>query len=109
MTDIRHRPIYFLLGLIVGILLGGVIGVVTALWFAPQSGKQTQRLVRKQGEAFKHRADKAASHVYEQIEDTVAQATDQVETLGHAGEQFLDNQVERVNQATASVKKAVSG
>ena len=108
MEQVQHRPNYFLPGLVVGALLGGVLGGLLALWFAPQSGKQTQKLVRKQGEALKHQADKAASHVYEQIEDTAAQAVDQVETLRHEGEQFLNDQVERINQATSSVKKAVS-
>ena len=108
MEDVQHRPLYFLLGLVVGTLLGGVIGGVTALWLAPQSGKQTQKLVRQQGKALKQRADKAVANVYEQIEDTAAQAVDQVETLRHDGEQFLNDGVERINQATASVKKAVS-
>lgn len=108
MKDSQHRSIDFLLGFVVGTLLGGAIGGMLALWFAPQSGKQTQTLVRKQGKALKHQADKAASHVYEQIEDTAAQAVDQVETLRHEGEQFLNDQVERMNQATSSVKKAVS-
>jgi gas vesicle protein len=108
MEDIHHRSNYFLPGLVIGFLLGGVVGGVIALWFAPQSGKQTQKLVRKQGEALKHQADKAASHVVEQFEDSAAQAVNQVETLRHEGEQFLNDQVERVNQATSSVKKAVS-
>jgi gas vesicle protein len=108
MENVQHRPIYFLLGLVVGTLLGGVIGVVTALWFAPQSGKQTQKLVREQGEALKHQADKAVSHVVEQIEDSAADAVDQVETLRHEGVKFLNDRVERINQATSSVKKAVS-
>ena len=108
MEDVQHRPNYFLPGLVVGTLLGAVLGALLALWFAPQSGKQTQTLVRKQGKALKHQADKAASHAFEQIEDTAAQAVDQVETLRHEGEQFLNDQVERMNQATASVKKVLS-
>ena len=108
MEQVQHRRNYFLPGLIVGTLLGGVLGGLLALWFAPQSGKQTQKLVRKQGKALKHQADQAASQVYEQIEDTAAQAVDQVETLRHEGEQLLNDRVERINQATASVKKAVS-
>ena len=108
MEDVQHRPLYFLLGLVVGTLLGGVIGGVTALWLAPLSGQQTQKLVRKQGKALKQQADQAVANVYEQIEDTAAQAVDQVETLRHDGEQFLNDGVERINQATASVKKAVS-
>jgi gas vesicle protein len=108
MENVQHRPIYFLFGLVVGTLLGGIIGGVTALWLAPQSGQQTQKLVRKQGEALKYQADKAVSHVVEQFEDSAAQAVDQVETLRHEGEKFLNDRVERINQATSSVKKAVS-
>lgn len=108
MKNVQHRPNHFLPGLVVGTLLGGVVGGLLALWFAPQSGKQTQKLVRKQGEALMNQVDKAASHVVEQIEDTAAQVVDQAETLRHEGEQFLNDRVERINQATSSVKKAVS-
>jgi gas vesicle protein len=109
MKNVQHRPLYFLFGLVVGTLFGGVLGGLTALWLTPQSGKQTQKLVRKQGEALKHQADKAASHVVEQIEETATQAVDQVETLRHDAEQLITDRVEHVNQATKSVKKAVSG
>jgi gas vesicle protein len=104
MEDVQHRPNYFLPGLIVGTLLGGVIAGLTALWLAPQSGKQTQKLVRKQGKTLKHEADKAVSHVVEQFEETAAQAVNQVEMLRHEGEQFLNDWVERINQAILSVK-----
>jgi gas vesicle protein len=84
-----------------------VIGGVKALWFAPQSGKQLQTLVHKQGKALKHQADEATSHVYEQIEDTAAQAAEQVEPLRQDGEQLLNDRVEMINQAALSVKKSM--
>jgi gas vesicle protein len=108
MKHVQHRLLYFLFGLVVGTVFGGLLGGLTALWVAPQSGSQTQKLVRQQGKALKQQAEKTASQVYEQIEDTAAGAVDQVERLRHEGEQFLDDRVERINQATASVKKAVS-
>ena len=63
MKHFQHRLLYFLLGLALGILLGGVLGGVTALWLAPQTGKQTQTLVRRQGKALKRQAGKTVSLV----------------------------------------------
>lgn len=88
-------------------MLGGVIGGMIALLFAPQSGKQLQTLVHKQGKALKHQADEAASHVVEQLEDTVAQTAEQVQMLRHDGEQFPNDRVEMINQAALSAKKSV--
>jgi gas vesicle protein len=86
-----------------------VTGGIAALWLAPQSGKQTQKLVHKQGEALKHQADKAVSQVVEQIEESATQAVDHVEALRHDAEQLINDRVDHINQAATSVKKAVSG
>ncbi|MFZ4657304.1 MAG: YtxH domain-containing protein [Caldilineaceae bacterium] len=107
MEQTQHRADYFLPGLAIGTLLGGAIGGLAALWLAPQSGKQLQTLMHKQGKTLKHQADKATSHVVEQIEDTVAQTAEQVQTLRHDGEQFLNDRVEMINQAALSAKKSV--
>jgi gas vesicle protein len=108
MGQTSHRPDYFLPGLAVGTLLGGVIGGLTALWFTPQSGKQLQTLMHKQGKALKHQAGEVTAHLYGQIEDSTAQAVEQVATLRQDGEQLLNDQVERINAAASSVKKSVS-
>jgi gas vesicle protein len=108
MENIHQRPHYFLSRFVMGILLGGVIGAVVALWLVSQSGKQTQTRIRQQGETLKRQADKRASRVYEQIEETATEAVDQVERLRHKGEQLLDDQVESISLATASVKDAIS-
>jgi gas vesicle protein len=94
--------------LVIGTLVGTAIGGLTALWFAPQSGKQLQTLVRKQGKALKQQADEVTAHVYEQIEDGATQATEQVKVLRQESEQFLNDQVDLLNQAAVSVKKSVS-
>jgi gas vesicle protein len=63
MENIQHRTSYFLLGMVVGTLFGGMLGGLVALWLAPQSGKQLQKRVRKQGKALKRQADDALAHV----------------------------------------------
>ena len=65
MEHAQHRSGYFLLGMIVGTLFGGMIGGLIALWFAPQTGKQLQTRVHKQGKALKHQADEAIAHISE--------------------------------------------
>ena len=111
MQQALDRPNYFLPGLVVGSLFGGVIGGLVALWLAPQSGHQLQTLVNKQvhkqGKALKHQADAATSQLYGQFDDTVIQAAEQVETLRKDGERFLNHQVEILNQAAMSAKKSL--
>lgn len=111
MQQTVDRPNYFLPGLVVGSLFGGVIGGLIALWLAPQSGKQLQTLVNKQvhkhGKALKHQADEATSQLHGQFDDTVTQAAEQVETLRKDGEQFLNHQVEMLNQAALLAKKSL--
>jgi hypothetical protein len=61
----QHRSAYFLLGMVVGTLFGGMIGGLMALWLAPQTGKQLQTRVQKQGKALKRQADEAIAHLSE--------------------------------------------
>ena len=107
MKNIQYKPNYFLPGLVLGTLFGAVIGGLIALWFAPQSGKKLQTLVRKQGKTLKHHADETTAHLVEQVEDRAAQAAEQVETLRHDGEQFLNDRVDLIRQAAVSAKKSV--
>lgn len=107
MKNIQHKPNYFLPGLVLGTLFGAVIGGLIALWFAPQSGKQLQTLVRKQGKTLKHQADKTTARLIEQVEERATQAAEQVETLRHDGEQFLNDQVDLIRQTAVSAKKSV--
>jgi len=48
----REHPTSFLLGLI----LGGVIGTVLGILYAPQSGEKTRKLIAKKFEETKKRA-----------------------------------------------------
>jgi gas vesicle protein len=94
-----------------GILLGGVIGAVTMLLFAPRSGEETRAEIRD-------RAIELRDRTTETVKDTVTQAKskayelkdnvwDKADEFKQRGQQALNQQLDRVSQAAETGKKKV--
>lgn len=108
----RTRPVKPILG---GFLVGSVIGVATALLFAPRSGEETRAEIRdravelrdRTSETVKDTVSQAKSKAYEikdTVTDTVREKTDQIKQRGkHAVNRTLDD----VEQAAETGKKRV--
>src|SRR6266487_888833 len=91
-----------------GFLVGSVIGVATALLFAPRSGEETRAGIRD-------KAVELRDHTTDTVKDTVSQAKskayeikdnvwDKGEELKQRGKQALGQQLDRVSH-TAEVEK----
>jgi gas vesicle protein len=114
MTTVHHRtrPVKPILG---GFLVGSVIGVATALLFAPRSGEETRAEIRdkavelrdRTSETVKDTVSQAKSKAYEikdTVTDTVREKTDQIKQRGkHTINRTLDD----VEQAAETGKKRV--
>src|SRR5215211_2665919 len=105
----RTRPVKPILG---GFLVGSVIGVATALLFAPRSGVETRAGIRDKAvdlrdrttETVKDTVSQAKSKAYE-LKDTVIE---KAEGLKQRGKQTVNQQLDNVSQAAETGKKKVS-
>jgi gas vesicle protein len=105
----RTRPVKPILG---GFLVGSVIGVATALLFAPRSGEETRAELRdkavdlrdRTSETVKDTVSQAKTRAYE-LKDTVVERAEQMK---QRGKQTVNQQLDNVSQAAETGKKTVS-
>ena len=93
--DADHENDGFGAGLLLGSLIGALIGAGLALWYAPQTGKRTQHVVRTEASRLQKRANK-------QVHNLADQAADKFEELQDQGREIVD---ENVNRATGAVNR----
>lgn len=101
----RIRPVKHIAG---GFLVGSVIGVATALLFAPRSGEETRSEIRDKAvelrdrttDTVKDTVSQAKSKAYE-LKDNVLEKADE---LKQRGKQTVSKQFDRVSN-TAEVGK----
>lgn len=102
----RARPV------IGGFLVGSVIGVATALLFAPRSGEETRAEIRDRAVELRDRTtdtvnqtvSQAKTKAYE-IKDTVQQKAQEVK---ERGKQTVTHQLDRASEALDNGKKKAS-
>jgi gas vesicle protein len=108
----RNRPVKPILG---GFLVGSVIGVATALLFAPRSGEETRAEIRdraaeirdRTSEGVKDTVSQARSRAYE-IKDTVTDTVrEKAEELKQRGKHIISRQLDHVSEAAENGKKKV--
>jgi len=62
---------------IFGFLLGGLVGAVLSLAYAPQSGEETRQQIREKGIELRGRAEQAVERARERFEELSEQARTQ--------------------------------
>ena len=97
--DVESRD--FGLGVLLGSLVGGLVGAGLALWYAPQTGKKTQALLKREAKWFQKQASKKASNLYNTAEEIVNDATERASGLTEQGREFVE-------EKTSTLKKAVA-
>jgi gas vesicle protein len=109
----RTRPVKPILG---GFLVGSVIGVATALLFAPRSGQETRAEIRGRAvdirdrttETVKDTVSQAKSKAYE-IKDTVTETVrEKADELKQRGKHTVNRKLDDVSQAAETGKQKVS-
>lgn len=94
-----------------GLLLGGLVGTITTLLLAPQSGKKTRKQIRRKGRDLRiHTIDTLEDGV-DQVRAKTQQVTtnvhEQVEELQQRGQDVVDNGKERLSVVVDAGKTAV--
>lgn len=95
-------------GFLSGFLIGGLMGAMVALWFAPQSGKRTQHMIRKQA----HRLQRTAEGTLENVKDGAQHVSEDVKEMvsdaQHDSQEWLEHQANQVNKTTAKIRNTVT-
>ena len=109
----RTRPVKPILG---GFLVGSVIGVATALLFAPRSGQETRAEIRDRAvdlrdrttETVKDTVSQAKTKAYE-IKDTVTDTVrEKAEELKQRGKHTINRKLDDVSEAAETGKQKVN-
>lgn len=98
----------FVPGLLIGGIIGALIGAAAALWFAPQSGEQTQEKLRQEAIKLKQSANETLGEVKSSLDSTAGAVREKAEDVYRESQHFVDQQAGKVSQAASSVQGKVS-
>ena len=77
MNDVQEKGIFF----IAGVIIGGLLGAITALLFAPRSGRETIEMIGERGQVLRGQAEEAtvrALRASGELGEEVQQAVDRM-------------------------------
>jgi gas vesicle protein len=107
MNDENQEYRYFannVLGVLAGILIGGLVGAVTMLLLAPQSGKDTRKQLQEKGIELRDRTT-------EMVDDTMAKVRTNTNKITMGLKDQVQNvaveQLDNVSEAAQAGKKAI--
>jgi gas vesicle protein len=96
-----------------GLLLGGLVGSAVALLMAPQSGAETQQLLREKGIELKDRTSEGLEAAYARAEAAAAEARARADELAvvikERGEDLRERGQAVIDAAKGPAKKKASG
>lgn len=79
-----------------GVLLGGLVGAVVAILFAPQSGLQTRQMIRDKSIELKDQATDYAQQVGTKAGEYAQVAGQKAQEIGQKGQVLIEEQTARV-------------
>jgi gas vesicle protein len=99
------------LNVVVGMLIGALVGAVTMLLLAPQSGKDTRMQIREKGIELRDRTTELAEDTLAQVRSKANELTtggrEKFEELKQHGQELAVEQLEHVSEAAQAGKKAL--
>jgi gas vesicle protein len=75
---------------LVGFIVGGLAGAVTALLLAPQSGEETRAVIKERSIELRDRAVAEAEEALKRAEDAAKEARERAEQLAHEAYEKVD-------------------
>lgn len=94
-----------------GLLIGGLVGAVTMLLYAPQPGKKTRAELQARALELRNLTAEKMNHTITQARTKAnqikADVQIKVQDLGHQGQDLLVRQLEHVSTAAEAGKKAI--
>ncbi len=96
-----------------GVFFGGLAGAITALFLAPQSGKETREQLQQKAIDLRDQATTTVETKLTQIRTKADQLKADVEEkakdLKNQGQEALVQQLDRVSEAALNSKKVIQG
>lgn len=104
---------------LIGFVIGGLTGAITALLIAPQSGEDTRTLIKEKSLELRDKAAESIEEAYAQAEkaaiearsrfDDLAKTTkERAEELQHRGKILLEEQKEKITKKPPQEAEAQS-
>ena len=102
-----------LLGLLVGLLIGGLAGAITMLLWAPRSGRETRKQIKKKALKLRDRTTEVVEDGMAQVRSSADKVTidgrEKIKDLKQQGQDLAVEQLDRVSAAARAGKKAIRG
>ena len=86
-------------GLLLGGLVGSVIGAGLALFYAPQTGKKTQAMLKREANRMQKNVSKEASHLHDTAEEIVNNVVERTSELTEQGREFAKEKASVLKKA----------
>ena len=86
-------------GLLLGSLIGSVIGAGLALWYAPQTGKKTQAMLKREANHVQKQVSKKANTLYTAAGEIANEATERASELTEQGREFVEEKANTLKKA----------
>ncbi len=90
-----------------GLLIGGLIGAVTALWLAPQSGKKTQQMIGRRMHRLQNEVDDAGHDIRNSVEHASKEIHEKAADARHDSQEWLDHQIDAAGKSATKARDAV--
>ncbi|MBC7876421.1 MAG: YtxH domain-containing protein [Anaerolineales bacterium] len=101
------------MSVLIGMVIGGLVGAVTMLLFAPQPGAKTRAELQDGALKLRDRTVTTVKDTMTQVKSKADQIKVEMQIkaqdLGHQGQDLLVRQLENVSHAAEAGKKAIQG
>lgn len=101
------------MSVLIGMIIGGLVGAVTMLLFAPQPGEKTRAELQDGAMKLRDLTTTTVKDTLTQVKTKANQLKVEMQVkaqdLGHQGQELLVKQLENVSHAAEAGKKAIQG
>jgi gas vesicle protein len=88
-------------GILVAFMAGMVVGAGVALLYAPQTGKETRRMLAKKAEELKDEAEEIVDDVLEKGKKVLKEKKEQFDAAIEAGKEAMVDAKKKIKEAVA--------
>ena len=98
-TDYASERSGFGTGLLTGSVIGSLVGAGLALWYAPQAGKRTQAMMKREAARLHKQVNKKATNLYSTAEEIASEAAERASDLTEQGREFIGEKANKLKKA----------